>query len=269
MIIKWDNFSFPANMSTLKGVLKNFADFLSNDLQAIYQQIKATPKKQIDIDLSKIDASLTKKSVSEFIVNTTKMTEVTYDLLFVYVLYCILQELGFNENHASNLDIWRFINHHIPNVIHQRHIQSKKTSKDDTSEDDTSEDDTSEDDLYKKLNGNRGWLKELWWFIFLCKGDQISLNSPNHKKDIADLFTFTSDHIKNFIQRPSREHAYRIDIAREILAFYIQQHHNKSAIDRYHWRRMMKLNLAQLISTEPAHGGSISTYVKKVYNDSK
>jgi hypothetical protein len=267
--INWSNalnedFSLEKDRSPFKELKVFFEGFVKHYKLIETYQKDPNPKSDtltITIGLTSIHSLLTAPVsvvIPHFERHGLKFTSknlIQYDLVFVYVFYCVLHHLGFREVYA-NPKIWTFINDSFRQLFEQRNIT--------------------------KIDGNRGWFRELWWFIYLSKGHLINEETSEavHINNIKDIVKFTSDHIKNIIERPSRDGAYRVDVSRTFIDFYIQHYNAGNKINRAHWRRMLILNMAELIASEPSlfmkSGGifvdeatSLKQYVLYLYDKTK
>lgn len=163
-----------------------------------------------------------------------------FDLKFGLKLYEILnQTFGFTVRLASDNGIWRFLSLKvIPDLVYSRwgdnHGRYWKESR-------------------------RIWLKALWWYIHLSW-------QGSTEKTFEILKENTTDEIVQLVER-SGPSGYRIDLCREIMAFYGTIGSDQKKRSAQVFRRVMKLNTARIKVIEPGlFNGGKENYVKGLFN---
>ncbi|UAR97186.1 DUF6339 family protein [Staphylococcus pseudintermedius] len=157
-----------------------------------------------------------------------------FDLVFGLKVYEILNEAyGFTNRVASNDDVWRFLSIKIiPDIVHSR--QQFK-----------------EEYFYKKPR--RIWLKTIWWYIHLSW-------QGNQEETFEILKNNTTDTIMRLVDRSGI--GYNVELYREIMRQYVNYKDN----DRSLFRRILKLNVARVLTVAPElFEDGIKGYVESLY----
>lgn len=158
-----------------------------------------------------------------------------FDVLFGLKLYQTLNEfIGFTNRISTNDDVWRYLSICVvPDIVHSRWG-------------------LNQDHFYNQPR--RIWLKSIWWYIHLSW-----IGSEDATYGL--LKNNTTDTLLQLVERPGI--GYYIDLYRELMLQY-SKHEDKS---RELFRRVLKLNTAQLITTSPELvKGGIESYVSNLFN---
>jgi hypothetical protein len=162
-----------------------------------------------------------------------------FDLNFAIKLYDVLSiQHGLDPRSASDDGIWRYLSIHIiPDLVEQRWgLHEGRFWKD----------------------SRRIWLKTLWWYIYLSWQGDLDAT-------FKALQSNTTDEIVQLVER-SGPLGYRIELCREIMAYYGQMDDQLKKRTNKLFRRVMKLNTARSKVVEPSLGiGGEQAYAKELF----
>lgn len=214
------------------------------DADMLMQRWKDKPWEKYDSDYIDIRNELLnamKSTAFDLDIEKSKIQNAGYefDLLFGLKLFHILAiNNKMNPRTASDDGVWRYISIHVvPDIVFLRWglnpIRFWKESR-------------------------RIWLKTLWWYIYLSwQGDS--------EKTFEVLKDNTTDEIVQLVER-SGPFGYRVDLCRNIMAYYGSLGEEQKKRSSQIFRRVMKLNTARVKVVEPALlAGGEKEYVKELF----
>jgi hypothetical protein len=191
------------------------------------------------IDLRKDLFNCFQETLEVLQIQQIKGKEYEVDLEFGIRMYILLvNKYKFNERHASDDGIWRYLSLKIvPDITFKRWGLNPQR-------------------FY--FESRRLWIKSLWWYIHLSWQD-------DYDKTLNVLKDNTTDELVQLVER-SGPSGYRVQLCRKIMYHYSSLSSEKKKRGSQIFRRIMKLNTARSKVVEPSLViGGEEKYVKELF----